>query len=51
MLVGLDEGSPKGIQKNEWMRVFFPSEDGQTDLSLIKEGVALCHPFLIYTMD
>lgn len=37
ILVGLGEGSPKGIQENEWMRVFFPSENGQINLSLIEK--------------
>ena len=37
MLVGMKDGRPGEDRENEWVKVFYPSEDGQIDLSLIEK--------------
>lgn len=37
LLSGIEEGSAKGIQENEWIRTFHPGEDGQISLEPIEQ--------------
>lgn len=37
MLAGMKEGHNGEVRENDWAKVFYPSEDGQIDLSLIEK--------------